>query len=748
MTVSRDRPPLGRDLVATLAVTVWSIAAVLVLRRAFEGTDALVDAVVLVVTGHGVSFALRRAGTPGWASVPLVGLALVLVTVWTVLPDTTGVFFAPTGETWDRFVELLGEVRAAFPDDSAPVPYADGWAMLAIGGVALTVWFTDTFAFAADARAETLVPGGLFFVFVSVLGDGDGGVTLAAVLVGTGVATVAALRARLEPDPTVVLPRGRRWRPALVPATLCVALLVGAAASALGPRLPGAGEPPLVETTGRSGGVTEVVSPLVDIRSRLVELSSQQAFRVSSTEESYWRLTTLPEFDGTTFRLPTRSLERADGTLTSRDRPGGIPIRQEIEIAALGGRLVPAAADPVEASGRDLRWNPDTSTLVTVGGDLAPGDRFSVVSSSPRVSTEQLRAVGPGVDIDPIHLQLPTDFPDSVRVLAREVAGDAPTAYDTALALQDWFRSEFEYSLEVRPGHGTSAIEDFLEARIGYCEQFSATFAAMGRSLGLPTRVAVGYTAGNRFPDGSFEVLGRHAHAWPEVWFGPLGWIPFEPTPGRGAPGTEQYTGVAPAQDTAGAPDPTEGDEPIDAPTGPSPAPDLDPLLPDLGDPSAGQSTPGTIDDSGLRNVEVPWRALGIVALVAALLGAPAMSRRLARARLVSAPPERRIRTAWADAVAAAARGGVAASPSMTPNEWVDATRRSVPPASRPMQELANVVERVVYGRPGSVDLDARSSLGTDVAQDCAAWSFQVRRVVRERLPWRRRIAAHFTTWR
>ena len=63
-------------------------------------------------------------------------------------------------------------------------------------------------------------------------------------------------------------------------------------------------------------------------------------------------------------------------------------------------------------------------------------------------------------------------------------------------------------------------------------------------------------------------MLGKNAHAWPEIWFDGLGWVPFEPTPGRGAPGAENYTGVAPAQDEA-APGPGDGGGPVPAATHP-----------------------------------------------------------------------------------------------------------------------------------------------------------------------------------
>lgn len=111
-------------------------------------------------------------------------------------------------------------------------------------------------------------------------------------------------------------------------------------------------------------------------------------------------------------------------------------------------------------------------------------------------------------------------------------------------------RSNFEYSTEVQPGHGNNAIENFLQIRKGYCEQFAATFAVMARTLGIPSRVAVGFTPGQLDSDGWYSVFSRNAHAWPEIWFDSIGWIPFEPTPKCGIPGAS-YTGVEADQQPA-----------------------------------------------------------------------------------------------------------------------------------------------------------------------------------------------------
>ena len=79
----------------------------------------------------------------------------------------------------------------------------------------------------------------------------------------------------------------------------------------------------------------------------------------------------------------------------------------------------------------------------------------------------------------------------------------------------------------------------FLQTRRGLCEQFASTFAVMARTLGIPSRVAVGFTPGELNGDGSYSVFGKNAHAWPEVWFDGIGWVDFEPTPPGAVPGLE-----------------------------------------------------------------------------------------------------------------------------------------------------------------------------------------------------------------
>ena len=101
--------------------------------------------------------------------------------------------------------------------------------------------------------------------------------------------------------------------------------------------------------------------------------------------------------------------------------------------------------------------------------------------------------------VDPAFLS--TDGVDPrVAAIAREVTADAPTGFDRAVALTEWFSgpgSPFTYDLATAPGNGDDALVEFLTTgRRGYCEQFASAMAVMLRTLGVPARVAVGFTGG------------------------------------------------------------------------------------------------------------------------------------------------------------------------------------------------------------------------------------------------------------
>jgi transglutaminase-like putative cysteine protease len=223
------------------------------------------------------------------------------------------------------------------------------------------------------------------------------------------------------------------------------------------------------------------------------------------------------------------------------------------QIADLDGVWLPTAFSPVQVDSLagEIAFDAETSSLVS-RSDTLDGLVYTVESQLPRYDLTRLRAAdtAPTGAIAERYLALPDDFPADLAKLARQVTAGAPTRYDQAIALQNWFLA-FTYDLSFSSGNSQSAMQEFVAERRGYCEQFAGTFAVFARVVGLPSRVAVGFTPGTLADDGRYHVQGKHAHAWPEIYFEGVGWVPFEPTPGRGNPLAEQYTGVVPAQDDA-----------------------------------------------------------------------------------------------------------------------------------------------------------------------------------------------------
>jgi len=151
------------------------------------------------------------------------------------------------------------------------------------------------------------------------------------------------------------------------------------------------------------------------------------------------------------------------------------------------------------------------------------------------------------------NLELPDDLPPEIPQLARAIArrAHAHTPLEKALAVQAYLTDPlvFQYDASVPPGAGDDALKDFLfTTHRGFCQQFASAMAVLLRSLGIPSRVAVGFTTGT-YDDGAgaYEVTTENAHSWVETEFPGFGWVPFEPTPARINPVTDHIVFSKPA---------------------------------------------------------------------------------------------------------------------------------------------------------------------------------------------------------
>ncbi len=91
-----------------------------------------------------------------------------------------------------------------------------------------------------------------------------------------------------------------------------------------------------------------------------------------------------------------------------------------------------------------------------------------------------------------------------------------------------------QYTYTTKPSI-TPSDKDFLErflleSKEGYCTYYATAFTLMARYLGYPARYVQGFCV-PAISNSSIEVSSKNAHAWCEVYFEGVGWIPFEPTP-------------------------------------------------------------------------------------------------------------------------------------------------------------------------------------------------------------------------
>lgn len=133
------------------------------------------------------------------------------------------------------------------------------------------------------------------------------------------------------------------------------------------------------------------------------------------------------------------------------------------------------------------------------------------------------------------YLSLPEGFSPAIRNLADEITRDKDSVLDQALAITSYLRNTFGYKDNVEVSRGDDPIEWFLfNGKEGFCNYFASAEVLMLRSLGIPSRMVVGYAQGERLNEKKiYEVKKKDSHSWVEVFFPEQGWIIFEPTPSQ-----------------------------------------------------------------------------------------------------------------------------------------------------------------------------------------------------------------------
>lgn len=162
---------------------------------------------------------------------------------------------------------------------------------------------------------------------------------------------------------------------------------------------------------------------------------------------------------------------------------------------------------------------------------------------------EVLRKAGGYERIDKAFMAYYTNMPADpkfrrITELAQRIAGNAPTSVDKVIALRDYFLSKDEegkplFSYTDNPGvpdiPSASKLMYFLfDNHKGYCAYYAGATLFMLRSLGIPSRITVGFMTVDRSDKnkGWYWYYADQAHAWVQVYFPGFGWLDFDTTVG------------------------------------------------------------------------------------------------------------------------------------------------------------------------------------------------------------------------
>ncbi|RDI22344.1 transglutaminase domain-containing protein [Lentzea flaviverrucosa] len=483
----------------------------------------LVGALQLSQAWDGATIYFGLAALAGFAALPLKrivpgGLAALAVMVLAL----TGGFFLARGASPDRDPTwvLLDTVprllTAARPAPATPE--------LLVPGLLLIIGVSTAMVLSVTKRGTAL--------FVPALGAAT--LYVSAALLTTGRADRYGLVALTL---VVVLALGwliiDRRGPVVPPAVLATAL---AALTLLAFVLPSNGFEPRKLVTPP---VTDIAisNPLPQLAAWAAQ-GDAELFRMRGPEVPV-RLVTLSRYSGASWEAA--STYGPLGVVDAPDLPTGGKFQDasvDLRITGLQGEWLPGVGKPQAVSLSDAMVDPDTGSLVVAEG-LKAGLSYTVrgVVETP-ADTDLAEAQVPAAATK--YTALPR-LPFTLAEYARQATQNARTPYEKAVALEQVVRLNRRPDAEAPVGSSYARLETFLfgaagesGAGAGTAEQFASAYAVLARSVGLPTRVVVGFQP---VPEQNGERIVRAADAtaWPEVYFSGWGWVAFDPVSGNGS---------------------------------------------------------------------------------------------------------------------------------------------------------------------------------------------------------------------
>ena len=256
-------------------------------------------------------------------------------------------------------------------------------------------------------------------------------------------------------------------------------------------------------------------------------------------ERGGWRLSETDLVD-----LPAITVEAARfGTPATRAQQRRL-VAVEVQVESpLSDRRLLSVGEPL-ATDVDAEFLTGSSESDVIG--LRPDDRVESGDSYISVGSISVAGVddllGAGAEypewVRERYLQLPDSLPDRVGELAAEITSGEDAPYLAAFRIERYLRENYGFSLKISdPPPRRDPVDWFLfESREGYFDHHASAMVVLLRTLGIPSRIAVGFALDETSfsPQSEAYVLSEaDSWAWPEVYFPGYGWVEFNPAPVR-----------------------------------------------------------------------------------------------------------------------------------------------------------------------------------------------------------------------
>lgn len=445
----------------------------------------------------------------------------------------------------------------------------------------------------------------------------------------------------------------------------------------------------------------DFISPLASFRHLSRDWKDKTIAEVKNYPAgSRMRFATMNAYDGTVFKIDPQLNAQFVQVDSILDKGVSADSKAEVKLVNYDQPWV-----PLLGNAQSLKFATQPKPVVYYSTSLRSAFTANPGSLSYQVSFAKERipsdARVSGLEFDPIPQGKDEAVPVEITELNNQLTARATSPLQKVRNVESYlsgqgFFSDGSDGLS-RPGHRAARMSQFFQGQelIGDDEQYAVAMALMVRAFGAPARVVLGAYPGDKKAGGNLKLKGDNVHAWVEVKFKEVGWIPFDPTPPRDrVPRTDQ---------------PQPKSVPKPQVLQPPPPPATPPVLPHMEKQAhADNHSTGMQILAALAQVAKygGWLLLLLSPILLTLLAKWYRSRRRRRAK----EPQDRLKGAWEEIVDRFRDRGIRLPAGATRQEaaWIiDSSLGTMSQSQSGARELAGIADYLDYSPSSDSEIDS-----------------------------------------